>query len=180
MFFRNMKVINKRLQLKFLFKVTGLVLITFFIIIGFVGMNASQNNKMIKLNVLKLKRIIEVENKIVEDKKNEISSKKENNKKMDIEVLTIIKNHLIELENSAEKNIKLFTIILGVIVFFVFILIFYLLRFTHKIAGPIYVMSTYLDDIIEGKELNLRDLRDGDELKEFYEKFTKVIKEIEK
>jgi len=54
-----------------------------------------------------------------------------------------------------------------------------LIRKTHRISGPIYVMSNYMQQIIEGKiPDHVRKLRKKDELQEFYKIFTKMVESI--
>ena len=50
-----------------------------------------------------------------------------------------------------------------------------LIIITHRISGPIYVMSNYLQSIIDGQNPRMRDLRKNDELKEFYSLFKKMV-----
>jgi methyl-accepting chemotaxis protein len=50
---------------------------------------------------------------------------------------------------------------------------------THKVAGPIYVMSRYLRDIGSGSLRDVRNLRKGDELLEFYETFQKMLASLQ-
>ncbi|NOZ88246.1 MAG: hypothetical protein GXP49_18695 [Deltaproteobacteria bacterium] len=46
---------------------------------------------------------------------------------------------------------------------------------THRIAGPIYAISRYLDQITAGKLANIRPLRKKDELKEFFKTFNEMV-----
>jgi hypothetical protein len=46
---------------------------------------------------------------------------------------------------------------------------------THKVAGPLYVMSRYLRDIEAGSLREVRALRKGDDLVEFYEIFQQML-----
>jgi signal transduction histidine kinase len=43
-----------------------------------------------------------------------------------------------------------------------------LIRQSHRISGPIYVMSNQIRDILKGKTPSMRPLRQKDELKDFY------------
>jgi len=52
---------------------------------------------------------------------------------------------------------------------------FVLIRKTHHISGPVYVMSNYIKDILEGKEPHTRQLRKNDELKEFHSLLCRLI-----
>jgi len=47
--------------------------------------------------------------------------------------------------------------------------------FTHRIAGPVYHLEKTLDQLINGEDVNLIHLRDGDELQELAAKINQVI-----
>ena len=47
----------------------------------------------------------------------------------------------------------------------------YLVLMTHKVAGPLFKISTYFDRMTEGKLPKVYDLRKGDQLVDFFEKF---------
>jgi methyl-accepting chemotaxis protein len=47
----------------------------------------------------------------------------------------------------------------------------YLVLMTHKVAGPLFKISAYFDRITEGKLPKVYDLRKGDQLVDFFEKF---------
>ena len=42
---------------------------------------------------------------------------------------------------------------------------------THRVAGPVYVMSHYVGVLAQGRYPIMRELRKADELKEFFERF---------
>jgi methyl-accepting chemotaxis protein len=46
---------------------------------------------------------------------------------------------------------------------------------SNKVAGPVYVMSRYLRDIASGSLRDVRALRSGDELLDFYDTFQKML-----
>jgi hypothetical protein len=47
----------------------------------------------------------------------------------------------------------------------------YLLITTHKVAGPLYKISLYFDRMTEGRLPKVYDLRKGDQLQSFFERF---------
>jgi hypothetical protein len=51
------------------------------------------------------------------------------------------------------------------------VLSLYTTVFTHRVAGPIHKVSQYFDQMASGRLGNVRALRKGDLLKEFYEAF---------
>ena len=46
---------------------------------------------------------------------------------------------------------------------------------THKVAGPIFIISRYLRELREGKAPHTRPLRRGDELRDFFEAFSAAV-----
>jgi nitrogen fixation/metabolism regulation signal transduction histidine kinase len=47
---------------------------------------------------------------------------------------------------------------------------------THKVAGPLFIVGRYLNDIAEGRFSQPRPLRQGDELQDFYDTFQSMVK----
>ncbi len=66
------------------------------------------------------------------------------------------------------------TLVQAAIIFFQFIF------FSHKISGPLLVMTRYLRELRKGNRPELRSLRGNDELKEFYNEFNETIRELSK
>jgi nitrogen fixation/metabolism regulation signal transduction histidine kinase len=50
--------------------------------------------------------------------------------------------------------------------------------FTHKVAGPIFKMRRLLRQVGEGKLLFTERLRKGDELKEFFDDFSRMVEQL--
>ena len=70
------------------------------------------------------------------------------------------------------------------LVFFVLIqwvvLFMMLIRITHRISGPVFVMSRYFKEIIDGNIPDIRPLREKDELKNFYALFKELVDTLKK
>ncbi|MBF0449663.1 MAG: hypothetical protein HQK75_03085 [Candidatus Magnetomorum sp.] len=47
--------------------------------------------------------------------------------------------------------------------------------FTHRIAGPVYHLERTLDRLLDGDDVNLINLRDGDELQDLASKINQII-----
>ncbi len=84
------------------------------------------------------------------------------------------------LRSFADRNFYLVTIILAAVLIQSVILFYYLILVTHRISGPIYVISRHIDEILEGHHPEFRALRDKDEFKEFYEKFILMVEKMER
>ncbi|RME20406.1 MAG: hypothetical protein D6806_16395 [Deltaproteobacteria bacterium] len=46
---------------------------------------------------------------------------------------------------------------------------------THRVAGPVYIISRYLGQLRDGEMPQMRPLRRGDELKGFFAAFTEMV-----
>jgi hypothetical protein len=91
----------------------------------------------------------------------------------------LVKDHRSNIDSMKKMvsiNFWLFWIVTALVVLQGIVLFIVLILKTHRIAGPIYVMSNYMKQIISGKiPPVLRPLRDKDALKDFYELFYKTI-----
>jgi len=62
----------------------------------------------------------------------------------------------------------------------VVVLFLYLVVMTHKVAGPLYKVSRYFDEMADGKLGNVWALRKGDMLQDFYVKFMQMHDALKK
>jgi hypothetical protein len=65
----------------------------------------------------------------------------------------------------------LMAVLVGFGVLLCLVLSFYGIMLTHKVAGPLFKVTLYLDKIRDGKLGQVYNLRKGDELVEFFEHF---------
>lgn len=169
---RKQYIINKKFQLKTTFSVIAIVFVIVAIIIAAIGVNAAANNK-------RLIHIIQIQDNIVEALIAYSQSPHDSDQKLAIQ--NIANDHVNNI-NTIKRIIELNNILLIIIIAFVIlqgiVLYFILIRKTHKIAGPVYVMSNYFNDIIKGTIPNPRPLRKNDELQDFYELFVKMVNAI--
>jgi hypothetical protein len=181
----------------------GWVFIVVILIIGAIAASMAYNNRELKDITQKLSNIVEIQDSIFgavltysqeftkDEKKNpkesavkpqksapEVSSYK-NAIRMLMKNNDINKSTMASNIETINGIIRYNNILLIMMVAFVliqgFLLYFLLIRRTHRISGPIYVMSRYMDEVFEGKTPKIRPLRKNDELKEFYDMFTKLL-----
>lgn len=62
----------------------------------------------------------------------------------------------------------------------VVVLFMYLVVMTHKVAGPLYKVSRYFDEMAAGRLGNVYSLRKGDMLQDFYDKFREMHAAVRK
>lgn len=80
-----------------------------------------------------------------------------------------LKNEVVAELSGRDSNLVL--VMLGAGIGMVLVLSLYLIVMTHKVAGPLYKVSKYFDEMAEGKLSEVWPLRKGDQLKDFYDKF---------
>jgi methyl-accepting chemotaxis protein len=69
-------------------------------------------------------------------------------------------------------------LVAGVTVMMAAVLGLFGILITHRVAGPIHVMSRYIGVLAEGRFPKMRPLRKGDELKSFFERFHSAIETL--
>ena len=92
--------------------------------------------------------------------------------------MKVIEDHFSQLNVIVKQNRVLFFIMIFIGIVLGISLYFYLIRLTHRISGPIYVLSRHVKDVIDGKDPDLRELRKNDEFKEFYNEFAIMVSKI--
>lgn len=80
--------------------------------------------------------------------------------------------------NVAEQNATLLWLMLGITVLMGAALALFGLLITHRVAGPVYVMSHYIEVLTRGRYPMMRSLRRSDELREFFERFQSAIEAL--
>jgi nitrogen fixation/metabolism regulation signal transduction histidine kinase len=172
---RKTYLIDKKLQLKAAFYVIALTAVFSIIIMAAISASIVYNNE-------KINNINEIENNIFQLMQDSVVTPIAGNEFVNISEL-LVKNHERNLKNIKSltdyNRILLITLLICVVLqgILLFVLI---VRLTHRISGPILVMSNYMKEIIEGKMPNPRPLRDKDELKEFYDLFREMVDSLKK
>ncbi len=183
---RKQYIIDKGFQLRHTFSIIGIVsVITAVILIAITASVVYNNNKLTENNT-KITNIYEIENSIFvslsslpESVKDPVLRKAliQNTKNHDRNMETL--NRIIAFNTTIIRYNKiLLAAILAIILAESIALYVILIRKTHRISGPIYVISNFMKDIIAGRDPKLRPLRKGDELQEFYDLFQKMVKAI--
>jgi len=65
--------------------------------------------------------------------------------------------------------------LIGFVVVMALFLFLWGILITHRVAGPIFIISRYLRELGEGRPPQTRPLRRGDELKEFFDTFSATV-----
>ncbi|MGL4370378.1 MAG: hypothetical protein ACRCUT_12025 [Spirochaetota bacterium] len=194
---RKQYVVDKRFQLGTTFSVIGAVFLIVAIIIGLIAVNATHNNT-------RLSRIVDVQDNIVQAliaHSSSIEAEKKAQKTAvpakkvkaaapaaddisQIELRAIASDHYSNIElmkKMVKYNTNILISIVALVILQGIILFVILILKTHRIAGPLYVMSMYMRQIIDGKiPETLRPLRQKDVFKAFYALFGEMVSAMKK
>jgi hypothetical protein len=168
MYKRKQYVVDKSFQLKTTFTIIGFIFICVALLTILMSVNVYDNNK-------KLDKILMIEDNIVQVLTSSDVATAEQagfNRKM-------ARDHSENQQNMMKMinyNYILIYVIIGIIFIQGVVLFFVLIRQTHRIAGPLFVVTRYMKDIINGHyPEHLRPLRDTDLLKDFYAIFNEMV-----
>lgn len=197
---RTQYLIDRKFQLRYTFSILGFMFVVTAIIIGLMGINAAYNNgKMTDISKKNEEMIRNLESNMLShdnilgatltwvNKPNAMPPKDLTREitQTHYRELQATKSNVSTIKNNTDtmqRTINLNTIIIIAIIVIVIIqgIIFYIImiRKTHKIAGPAYVMTQYCKEVIDGKYPETRNLRTGDELQELYDAFSKMLTKL--
>jgi nitrogen fixation/metabolism regulation signal transduction histidine kinase len=172
---RKQFIINKKFQLKMTFQSIGFLILVSAVGIGVIGADMVYNNSQIQRIYKSEDNVIQyLQYKLVEVSKTEID------KNAMKEIAVTHSGNLKEMLAIVKYN-RILIILLVVLVFVSCVIMFATLIIkSHRISGPIYVMTRYINEIMEGKDPVIRQLRRHDDFKEFYALFCGMIEKFRK
>ena len=181
------RLIDKKLQLKTTFSVTRFYFISFFIVLVLLILHTVAMDKKINGTIKDLNGAVDIEQNIVKafikysnmTANSDLQLKSQKISDDHNQSIKTIESHINVLSGLLRSGFIVISIIAGFMVIMGIILFYYLIRLTHTISGPIYVITQHIQDIIDGKEPALRSLRENDQLKDFYSKFSEMVKKMQ-
>ena len=172
---RKKYLIDKGFQLRTTFSILSIVAIVSLIIIASISAAVVYNNE-------KITNIYEIEDSIFNLMQAANIGSQANDEYIKTTSL-LAKRHELNLD-TIEQIASYNHYLLIALVFFILIqwvaLFMMLIRITHRISGPVYVMSRYFNELIEGKIPEIRPLREKDELQNFYSLFKEFVDTLKK
>ncbi|HNX23708.1 MAG TPA: hypothetical protein PKG60_06640 [Spirochaetota bacterium] len=193
-------IIDKKFQYGKSLRVVGAVTILLAVVIMAVGLMISinngktaENNKLIMNNIDNIKNILDLQQSIymkfatvpygVDEKtftKIAVELTKDyNTSTRNLNASSTANEEIIKSNNSIiTTNTYLIIAVIIVTLSGLGILFTLLIRYTHRISGPIYLMTMYGNEILNGGKPKMRNLRDKDEFDEFYNLFRQMAKKI--
>ncbi len=97
--------------------------------------------------------------------------------------LNLANTELLELdaafaEQVADYDAMAIYYLVGFVVVMALALFIWGIFMTHRVAGPIYIISRYLGQLADGRVPQTRPLRRGDELKAFFDTFSAAVETL--
>ncbi len=173
-FKRKQYIVDKKFQLRTAFTGIGFIFAVVAILTAVIGINVLDVNN-------KISRIVEIEDNIVQAVTVPNPEMSDENQMFSIKMARDHDANMKTLRKMIDTNQLLMWIIVVVVFVQGFILFFLLIVQTHRIVGPLYVMSMYMRQIIEGKYPEyIRPLRKKDLFKDFYDLFVQMIDTVKK
>ncbi|HOW82748.1 MAG TPA: hypothetical protein PK573_09320 [Spirochaetota bacterium] len=169
---RKQIIIDKKFQFKHTFSIIGIVTIISAAIISVIATNLVFNN-------LKIENIYEIEDNIVHFLTSRPQGVEDPSFKNAIKDIALNHSENMQTLNKIIKyNKALLVTLLVFIVAQAVILYMLIIKMTHRISGPLFVMTNYMKEVINGKYPSPRPLRKKDELKDFYDVFGQMVQKI--
>ena len=202
---RKKYIIDKEFQLKKSITVAGYVTLIIALVIIAAGVIITLNNREIETNntdIIKntkdIKRNMDIQQENLinysllpgglksnnkQNTPNDLTS--DYNKSMDILNSAISSNENMLKSNSDIMMMNTWLLIAIVVVTFIGIALLFMqiIKHTHRVSGPIFLMSRYIKEILNGNYPEMRNLRTKDDLKDFYLLFRQMadrLVELEK
>jgi hypothetical protein len=182
---RRKTIIDKQFQLKTTFRIIGIIIIAFILIIAVTGIISTDNNRQISATIADLNRSIEKNKKTIEvlissaGMKHDTMADRGHERIIGdhLESIAMMHTNVEQLKKILNLNRVLFTMMIITGILLGLGLFLYLIRLTNRISGPLYVLKQHMSDIMSGKKPNLRELRKNDEFQEFYRDFITFLDE---
>jgi hypothetical protein len=166
---RRQYVVDKKFQFKTTFSIIGIVTILAALVIIAIASTLAYNNS-------KMQGIIKSEDKIFQALA-VIGARQAKDTSYKAAIGSMSKDHVnnFNITDRIAQNNKVLLISLFIFIVMQGIILYVMLILkTHRISGPIYVMSNYIKEMLNGKFTHPRPLRKHDELVEFYALFIQL------
>ncbi len=176
---RRKTIIDKSFQLRTTFRIIGIIIIAFILIIAVTGIISTDNNRKVSATISDLNRSIDKNKETIEvliasaGLKRDTMADRDHDRIIEdhLETMALMHTNVEQLRKILARNRILFTVMIATGIILGLGLFIYLIRLTSRMSGPLYVLTQHMDDIMNGRKPNIRDLRKNDEFQEFYNQF---------
>ena len=172
MFKRKQYIIDKGIQLRTTFTAIGFTFLCVTLFIVLMGVYINETNKRIRNIIITEDQIFQVLTTVTDTGSEEQSA-------MNVEMARQHQANMETVTKMVNSNIWIIWGIIAAVFLSGIIFFFILILQTHRIAGPIYVMTYYMKEFLDGrKHEHLRPLRKHDQLKDFYQLFKEFMVKV--
>ena len=169
---RKQYIIDKGIQLRTTFTAIGFTFLCVTLFIVLMGVYINETNKRIRNIIITEDQIFQVLTTVSDTGSEEQSA-------MNVEMARQHQTNMETVTKMVNSNIWIIWGIIAAVFLSGIIFFFILIIQTHRIAGPIYVMTYYMKEFLDGrKHDHLRPLRKHDQLKDFYQLFKEFMAKI--
>ena len=176
-------IIDRGFQLRTTFRIIGIIIIAFMLIIAVTGIISTDNNRKIAATINDLSRTMEKDRRAVEVLM-ELSGRglgsrleKEHDRIIagHFESMALMHTNILHLNRILAYNRVLLTVMICTGILLGLVLFAYLIRLTGRMSGPLFVLKQHMHDIMNGRKPDLHKLRKDDEFQDFYREFIAFI-----
>ncbi|HPM35104.1 MAG TPA: hypothetical protein PLE16_10975 [Spirochaetota bacterium] len=172
MFKRKQYIIDKGIQLRTTFTAIGFTFLCVTLFIVLMGVYINETNKRIRNIIITEDQIFQVLTTVTDTGSEEQTA-------MNVEMARQHQTNMETVTKMVNSNIWIIWGIIAAVFLSGIIFFFILILQTHRIAGPIYVMTYYMKEFLDGrKHEHLRPLRKHDQLKDFYQLFKEFMVKV--
>jgi len=172
MFKRKQYIIDKGIQLRTTFTAIGFTFLCVTLFIVLMGVYINETNKRIRNIIITEDQIFQVLTTVTDTGSEEQSA-------MNVEMARQHQANMETVTKMVNSNIWIIWGIIAAVFLSGIIFFFILIIQTHRIAGPVYVMTYYMKEFLDGrKHEHLRPLRKHDQLKDFYQLFKEFMAKV--
>ena len=172
MFKRKQYIIDKGIQLRTTFTAIGFTFLCVTLFIVLMGVYINETNKRIRNIIITEDQIFQVLTTVTDTGSEEQSA-------MNVEMARQHQANMETVTKMVNSNIWIIWGIIAAVFLSGIIFFFILILQTHRIAGPVYVMTYYMKEFLDGrKHEHLRPLRKHDQLKDFYQLFKEFMAKV--
>jgi predicted PurR-regulated permease PerM len=180
---RRKNIIDKKFQLRLTFRILGIIIIAFILIIAVTGIISTDNNRQISATIKDLNRSMAKDKKTIEvliasaGLKSNTALDRDHDRIIEehLESMALMHTNMQQLHKILNQNRAILTVMIITGILLGIGLFAYLIRLTNRMSGPLYVLTQHMNDIMNGKKPNLRALRKNDEFQDFYRQFVSFI-----
>jgi predicted PurR-regulated permease PerM len=180
---RRKNFIDKKFQLRMTFRILGIIIIAFILVIAVTGIISTDNNRQISATIKDLNRTMVKDKKTIEvfiasaGLKSSTALDRDHDRIIEehLESMALMHTNMQQLNKILNQNRIILTVMIITGILLGVGLFTYLIRLTSRMSGPLYVLTQHMNDIMNGKKPNLRALRKNDEFQDFYRQFISFI-----